>query len=64
MLERQYVVSEEPQGWRLLLDAESLGLFATKQDAFAAAVEAARRSRANGHYACVKLRYRDVALPD
>jgi hypothetical protein len=61
MQERLYVLTEDPRGWRVLLNDESLGLFATREQAFAAAVDAARASRALGQYAWVKVRHQEAA---
>lgn len=64
MRERLYVVSEEDSGWGVQLNAEKLGLFVSKEEAFAAAVGAARTSRQSGHYAWVKLRPREAMALD
>jgi len=59
MQEHLYVLSPDPRGWRVMLNGEAFGLFPTRSDAFAAAAEAARRSRATGYYAWVKVRQQD-----
>jgi hypothetical protein len=64
MLERLYMVSEEDRGWGVRLNKEKIALFASKEEAFAAAVDAARTSRQAGHYAWVKLRHREVVSVD
>lgn len=64
MLERLYVLSPDLGGWRVILNRESLGLFPTQSEAFTAAAAAARRSRAAGHYAWVKVRHGEIAVVD
>ena len=61
MQERLYVLAEDARGWLLMLNDEVLGLFASREEAFAAAAEAARISRAAGCFAWVKVRQRENA---
>jgi hypothetical protein len=64
MQERLYVLSPDDAGWRVTLNGDRLGLFPTKEAAFAMAVAAARRARVAGHSAWVKVRQREIAPTD
>jgi hypothetical protein len=53
-----FLVAPEGSAWRVTVNERKLGRYSTREAAFAAAVQAARRSRATtGAYAWVKVRH-------
>jgi hypothetical protein len=56
MQEQVYLVTHHQRGWCVKLRNQLCGLFRTKDEAFRAAVNAARKSRKAGNYAWVKIR--------
>ena len=64
MRERLFEVCEEMPGWSVKLRNRRLGLYEFRDDALAAAARAAKKSRATGVYAWVKVRARDSAAAE
>jgi hypothetical protein len=64
MRERLYLVCEERPGWSVRLRNRRLGLYQSRDQAMAAAAEAAKSSRAAGIYAWVKVRPLEAAATE
>lgn len=63
MREVVYVISEDAHGWRVSCEDRRLGQYASRDEAFAAAADGARASRAAGDYAWVKVRQGETSTP-
>jgi hypothetical protein len=60
----EYVVAPDTQGWRVSHGGADRGVFPTKEEAFAAAMEAARTTSSRVHLARVTTPTREVVVLD